>query len=164
MHKLKNCWKQHVKVSFQPGPPLPVVFHSSESWSTAESSFWKMFSFVSSLPVRSLLLHFCFANKSVGAIIRARIKTIRASEERERLHDAIRACQETSPGGQGGHGPSSANQSPVLGSRDLSGPIRGQYWWPAGGKVPGHLQYPEHRNHIVTIDSSKTNILWDSQH
>ena len=59
---------------------------------------------LSLITVRSLLLHFCFANKSVGAIIRARIKTIRASEERVWLHDAIRARQETSPGGQGDTG------------------------------------------------------------
>lgn len=65
---------------------------------------------------------FCFANKSVGAIIRARIKTIRASEEREeRGHqDAITADQETAPGGQGDTG--------------RHQPIRGQY--------PGHVTSP----------------------
>ena len=71
---------------------------------------------------------FYFANKSVGAIIRARIKTIRASEERERAPGCHYSGPGDSSGGPGGHRPPSANQRPVSGSRDQSRPIRGQCW------------------------------------
>ena len=71
---------------------------------------------------------FYFANKSVGAIIRARIKTIRASEERERAPGCHYSGPGDSSGGPGGHRPPSANQRPVPGSRDQSRPIRGQCW------------------------------------